>query len=143
MVSIVLKRCNCCHFMFVASPYSSISAKDAITCNGLGAFRFVSARRVVNAALYSLDMARFSGRLIPRRLLPRGLCGVWFCACPHAMYLRTVPNRFHFLTAEGRCEIVGHALDPIKLHKPTMQKMMAISNVINAREPTAFMIEEA
>ena len=129
--------------MFVVPSCSSISAKDAITCTGLGAFRFVSARRMVNAALYSLDMVRFSGRLVPRQMLPRGLCDVWFCACPHAVYLRAVPNLFRFLTAEGRYELVGHGFDPIKLHQPTMQKMMAISNVINAREPTAFMVEEA
>jgi len=76
MVLIVRNCCNCCQDMFAVSPYSSMLAKDAITCTGLGAFRFVSARRVVNAALYSLDMVRFSGRLVPRRMLPRGLCGV-------------------------------------------------------------------
>jgi len=116
--------------MFGASPYSSISAKDAITRSGLGAFRLISARRVVSTALYSLNM-------------PRGLYGVWFCACPHVVYLPAVPRLFRFFTAEGRYELVGHGFDPIKLHRRTMQKMMAISNVLNARELTAFMVEEA
>ena len=48
-----------------------------------------------------------------------------------------------FLTARDRCELVGHGFDPIKLHKPTMHNMMAISNAIDAREPTVFMVEEA
>ena len=48
-----------------------------------------------------------------------------------------------FFNAEGQSELVGHGYDPIKLHRRTMQKMMAISDVINARELTAFMVEEA
>ena len=48
-----------------------------------------------------------------------------------------------FLTARDRCELVGHGFDPIKLHKPTMHIMMAISDAIDAREPTVFMVEEA
>ena len=47
------------------------------------------------------------------------------------------------LTAGDRCELVGHGFDPIKLHKPTMHNMMAISDAIDAREPTVFMVEEA
>ena len=130
IVSTIQKCCNCRHLMFGASPYSSILAKDAITRSGLGAFRLISASRVVSAALYSVDM-------------PRGLCGMWFCACPHVVYLPAVPRLFRFFTAEGRYELVGHGFDPIKLHRRTMQKMMAISNVLNARELTAFMVEEA
>ena len=48
-----------------------------------------------------------------------------------------------FLTERDRCELVGHGFDPIKLHKPTMHKMMAISNSIDARESAVFMVEEA
>ena len=47
------------------------------------------------------------------------------------------------LTARDRCELVGHGFHPIKLHKPTMHDMMAISDAIDASEPTVFMVEEA
>ena len=53
------------------------------------------------------------------------------------------PNLTPFLTARDQCELVGHGFDPIKLHKPTMHNVMAISVAINAREPTVFMVEEA
>ena len=60
---------------------------------------------------------------------------------------RGVPTSYFkptpFLTARDQCELVGHGFDPIKLHKPTMHKMMAISDAIDAREPTVFMVEEA
>ena len=74
------------------------------------------------------------------------VCRVVFCVflCVQA---RGVPTSFStptpFLTAKDRCELVGHGFDPIKLHKPTMHKMIAISDAINAREPTVFMVEEA
>ena len=48
-----------------------------------------------------------------------------------------------FLTARDRCELVGHRFDPIKLHKLTMHTIMAISDAIDAREPTVFVVEEA
>ena len=60
---------------------------------------------------------------------------------------RNVPTSFSqstpFLNVRDRCELVGHGVDPIKLHKPTMHNMMAISDAINAREQTVFMVEEA
>ena len=63
------------------------------------------------------------------------------------VWARSVPTSFSqstpFLTARDRCELVGHGFDPIKLHKPTMHDMMAISDAIDAREPTVFMVEEA
>ena len=59
------------------------------------------------------------------------------------MYLQAAPNRLHFLTAGDRCELVGHRFDLIKLHKPTMHNMMAISDAIDARDPAVFMVEEA
>ena len=69
-------------------------------------------------------------------------CGVVLC-----VQARGVPtscsNSSPFLTARDRCELVGHGFDPIKLHKPTMHNMMAISNAIDAREPTVFMVGEA
>ena len=71
------------------------------------------------------------------------LCFMWFCACKHSVYLRAAPNRLRFLTGRDRCKLVVHGFDPIKLHKPTMHKMMVISDAIDAREPTVFMVEEA
>ena len=58
------------------------------------------------------------------------------------MYLHDTSNQF-VLTAKDRCEFVGHGFNPIKIHKPTMQTMMAISCVIDAREPMVFMVEKA
>ena len=75
--------------------------------------------------------------------MPQGLCGVWFCACPHVVYLLVVLGLFRFCTAEGRSELMSHEFDPIKLHWRTMQKMTAIFIVLNARELKAFMVEEA
>ena len=48
-----------------------------------------------------------------------------------------------FLTVRDRCELAGHGFDPIKLHKPTMHIMMALSGAIDTREPMVFMVEEA
>ena len=132
--------------MLAASSKSSILAIDAITCNGLGACRLSLARKVVRTKLYSRDMIGLNGEMLPRRKRAGDgmeLCFVWFCACTHAVYLRAAPNRFRFLTAGDWCELVGHGFDPIKLHKPTIHKMMAISNAMDARELTVFMVEEA
>ena len=69
-------------------------------------------------------------------------CGVVLC-----VQARGVPTSFSkptpYLIARDQCELVGHGFDPIKLHKPTMHKMMVISDAINARDPTVFMVEEA
>ena len=63
--------------------------------------------------------------------------------CVQARYVPTSCSKpTPFLTARDRCELVGHGFDPIQLHKPTMHKMMATSNAINASEPAVFMVEE-
>ena len=91
-------------------------------------------------------MVGLNGEIFPRRRCAGDelwLCFVRFSACTHAVYLRAAPNRLRFLTVGDRCELVGHGVDQNKLHKPTMHKMMAISSAVDAREPTAFMVEEA
>ena len=77
--------------------------------------------------------------MLPRRRRAgdgRELCFVWFL-CVHARGVLTSCPKLtpFFLTAGDQCELVGHAFDPIKLHKPTMHKLMVISDAINAREP--------
>ena len=48
------------------------------------------------------------------------------------------------LTVKDQCGLVGGGFDPIKVHtRTTMQLMRAISDAIDAREPTVFMVEKA
>ena len=60
---------------------------------------------------------------------------------------RGVPPRHRdpipFLIATNQCELVGYGFDPIKLHHPTMQVIMVISDVIGARQMTVVMVEKA
>ena len=62
------------------------------------------------------------------------------------VWCRGVPPRCRrpilFLTAKDRYELVGHGFNLIRIHKPTIQTMMAISDTINAGELTAIMVEE-
>ena len=67
----------------------------------------------------------------------------WFCACPHAVYLRAASIRLRVFPAKDRFELVGHGFDPIKMHKPIVTVLMAISDAIVAGGPTIFMVEEA
>ena len=58
-----------------------------------------------------------------------------------------VPTRFHLsiplLTEIDRLGLVVNRFDPIKMHRCTVQIMMAISVAIVASEPVVFMVGEA
>ena len=68
-----------------------------------------------------------------------------FCAAL-CVWFRGVPTRRRwpilFSTKKDWCELVGHAFNPTKMHKPTMQNMMELYNVTNAGELTVVMVEE-
>ena len=47
-----------------------------------------------------------------------------------------------FLTAKDQCELLGHRFNPIKIHKLTMQTIMAIFNTVDTGELIVVEAEE-